>query len=177
MPTDAVPTAAYDLAVIVRDCIAARLATDGLPAPARACVTVGEIAWDECPCGQLAVSLIELFPSETFPTFTLAPTVRCPPKLTVAHYTVELVRCANTGSDISPPTCQALAADALLAVRDAHAVRAGITCCLDQAAAARSIVDYALGRQVMIGPQGGCVGSRTDLYIGLMACGCTPGGG
>ena len=173
MATDANPTAAYDLAVLMRDCVLARFTAVGLPAPDRAIVTVGQIAWDECPCGQLAVTLVEMFPAETFPTFTLRGSIRCPPGLWIAHYTVEMLRCASGSSDTgTPPTPAALASDALLAVKDAHAVRAGVRCCLEVEGAAARIIQFGVGRQLMVGPQGGCVGSDLDVYIALAGCLC-----
>lgn len=173
MATDALPTAGYDLAVLLRDCVLARFIAVGLAAPDRAVVTVGEIAWDQCPCGQLAVSLVEMFPADSFPTLTLSGSVRCPPRLWVMRYAVEMLRCASgsTGTG-DPPTPTQLAADALLAVKDAHAVRAAVRCCLNDEAKASRVVDFAVGRQVMVGPQGGCVGSDLDVYVSLAGCLC-----
>lgn len=174
--TDAVSSTAYDLAVVMRDCAAAKITAEGLPAPARSVVTVGEIVWDECPCGQLAVSLAEVFPADTPPNPSLSLWARCPPTSFVAHYVAEILRCAHGTTGVtSPPTPAQLAADALLAVRDAWAVRQGIACCLKTQAAARNIADYVIGGQRMAGPAGGCVGSDLDVYVVLPLCGC--GGG
>lgn len=171
--TDAVSSTAYDLAVLMRDCAAAKIAADGLPAPARSVVTVGQIAWDECPCGQLAVTLLEVFPSVSPPNPGLSLWFRCPPDSLILHYVAEILRCAHgTTGVVSPPTPTELGADALMVVKDAWAVRQGIGCCLRTQVRNRNIVDYTIGTQTMVGPAGGCVGSDLDLYVVLPLCGC-----
>lgn len=174
--TDAVSSTAYDLAVLMRDCAAAKILAEGLPTPDRSVVTVGEIAWDDCPCGQLAVTLVEIFPADSPPNPALTLWARCPPKALVAHYIAEILRCAHatTGTG-TPPTPIELAVDALLAVKDAWAVRQGVGCCLKTQATNRNIVDYVIGGQKMAGPAGGCVGSDLDVYVVLPLCPC--GGG
>jgi hypothetical protein len=170
---DGDPRALYDLAVAMRDCVAAELAAQSLPAPDRSVVTVGEIAWDECPCGQLAVTLVEVFPADTPPTPTLGLWRKCPPSSRVAHYTVELLRCAHgTTGGGDPPTPAELSADALLAIRDAWAVRQGIACCLRTLAATNAVADFSLGTQSMVGPAGGCVGSELAVYVVMPLCEC-----
>lgn len=171
--TDAVSSTAYDLAVLMRDCAAAKILAEGLEAPARSVVTVGEIAWDDCPCGQLAVTLVEIFPADTPPNPALSLWARCPPRTLVAHYIAEILRCAHGTTGVqSPPTPAQLAADALGAVKDAWAVRQGIGCCLREQTTARNITDYVIGGQKMAGPAGGCVGSDLDVYVVLPLCGC-----
>src|SRR5262245_20690775 len=121
--TDATRDTFYTLGVALRDCAADRISAEGLPAPDRVVFTVGEIAWDDCPCGQLAVTLVEVFPADTPPTPILSLWRKCPPSSVVAHYVAEILRCAHatTGTG-DPPTPADLATDAQLAVRDAWAV-------------------------------------------------------
>ena len=53
------PLAAFDLAQHLLDCIRPYIDTTSSGPPSRACVHTGEIAWDDCECGQLIVSLVE----------------------------------------------------------------------------------------------------------------------
>lgn len=166
-------TALHDLAVAMRDCVTAELVTQALPAPDRKVVTVGEIAWDDCPCGQLAVTLVDVFPADNPPTPTLGLWSKCPPRTRVAHYTVELLRCAHATTGVgTPPTPAELATDALLAVKDAWAVRQGVGCCLRDLTVSNTIADFSLGTQTMVGPAGGCVGSDLAVYVVMALCPC-----
>lgn len=170
------PFAAFDLAEYLLECIRPSLQTTGEGLPGRMCVHTGEIAWDDCECGQLVVSLMAKFDSGTFPepwTGTEnAGARKCGAPLFVYHYRVSMLRCAPTGGENGvPPTCDELRAAARVTVDDAWAVLAGLNCCLcadsTRTGGQRLFNSYHIGPQTMIGPEGGCQGSVVDVYIGV----------
>src|SRR6187402_1380307 len=128
--TNANPFAAFELAEHLRGCITPYLegTTSGLPA--RVCITTGEIAWDDCECGQLAISLTSQYETAAFPEPWSGETnqgiLKCGPPMFVFNYTISMTRCSPIGEDDNPPTCAQLAAAARVTVEDAWAVRAGL---------------------------------------------------
>lgn len=170
------PLAAFDLAQHLLDCIRPYIDTTSSGPPSRACVHTGEIAWDDCECGQLIVSLVESFESETFPEPATASfnggARKCGAALFVYHYRVSMLRCAPTGGDNGePPPCEAVTEAARVAIEDAWAVRAGLFCCLCEGSSrvgALKLFDrYLVMPQIMEGPEGACQGSVVDLFIGV----------
>jgi hypothetical protein len=171
------PFAGFELAKHLRDCITPYLAGTTSGTPARVCVTTGEIAWDDCECGQLAVSLTNQFESATFPTpwdgTGNAGARKCGPPLFVFQYTVSMVRCSPAGDDAgNPPPCDAISAAARVTVEDAWAVRAGLMCCLcagstRQPDGTKLFESYWLGPQNEVGPGGMCQGSEITVAIGV----------
>ena len=84
--------------------------------PDRFCALVpGEVAWDNCQCGQFAQTIESVFGSNSFPTpATDTRQTPCGPNLTVVVVRASLVRCVHGVSDDGrPPSCAALLADAL----------------------------------------------------------------
>jgi len=176
--TNANPFAGYELGEHLRDCILPYLegTTSGLPA--RVCVTTGEIAWDDCECGQLAISLTNQYETASFP----APwsgeenqgVGKCGPPLFVFQYTISMTRCSPTGEGDDPPTCEELGAAARVTVEDAWAVRAGLMCCMcagvrRQPDTGRKLFDrYWIGPQEEVGPGGMCQGSSITVAIAVM---------
>lgn len=170
------PLAAFDLAQHLLDCIRPYIDTTSSGPPSRACVHTGEIAWDDCECGQLIVSLVESFESETFPDPATASfnggARKCGAALFVYHYRVSMLRCAPVGGDNGePPPCEAVTEAARVAIEDAWAVRAGLFCCLcegsTRSGALKLFDRYLVMPQVMEGPEGACQGSVVDLFIGV----------
>ena len=172
------PLAAFDLAQHLLDCIRPYIDTTSSGPPNRACVHTGEIAWDDCECGQLIVSLVEQFESDTFPEPANAAanggTRKCGAGLFVYHYRVSMLRCAPVGGDNGePPPCEAVTEAARVAIEDAWAVRAGLFCCLcrgverDPDSGIKLFDRYLVMPQIMEGPEGACQGSVVDLFIGV----------
>jgi hypothetical protein len=176
--TNANPFAGFDLAEHLRDCITPYLegTTSGLPA--RVCVTSGEIAWDDCECGQLAVSLTNQYETASFPTPWSGEqnqgVGKCGPPLFVFEYTISMTRCSPIGDNGNPPTCAQLGAAARVTVEDAWAVRAGLMCCMcagvrrDPVTGVKLFERYWLGQQIEVGPGGMCQGSEIMLSIGVL---------
>ncbi len=174
--TNADPFAGFELAEHLIDCIRPYLAGTSLGLPARMCAHTGDIAWDDCECGQLVVSLVNMFESASFPApwsgEENAGVRKCGPPLFVFQYTVSMLRCA-AGADGETPPCPALSAAARTATEDAWAVRAGITCCMcsgvtrDPDTGDKLFERFWVGPQTMDGPAGGCQGSVMSVMIGV----------
>src|SRR5690606_3936094 len=77
--------------------------------PDRHGVVPGAIAWDACDCGMLAVSIAQVYPSETFPDPQAAPVGACQAPWEVAEVVVQIIRCApNAEGQSLYPTAAAL---------------------------------------------------------------------
>jgi hypothetical protein len=159
----------------VLECARAALANTPAGQPGRVCDVPGQLAWDDCQCGLLAVSAPRLFPATRFPlesvdTDLVAP---CPPPYEAAELTVTVLRCApNPDSAGNPPTCDALAAAAVTWARDVQVLRDALGCCLAQMVAAGTVEAGVVQASAPTGPQGGCVGSETTLAVALPNCLC-----
>lgn len=176
MPLSNDPLAAYKLADTLRLCVEARLTELGIEHPDRSCVITGSIAWDDCECGQLVVSIVRQFPASQWPAVAAQPAgnnAKCGPPYFVIEFEISLLRCApTTGDDGKPPPCEALAAAAQVSVADAAAVRQGALCCL--ITLARELVngrteihDYFVRDQPFTGSDGMCQGSSLNLLVAL----------
>lgn len=178
MTSNANPFAAYDIAERLRDCIIPFLAMTSSGVPPRTCIITGQIAWEDCECGQLVVAVddggeVTSFPDQQEPR---SRTPGCGPAVFTWNYVISMLRCAPDGE---PPSCDQLNAAARVSIEDAWAVRAGVICCLNdliktrQANGTTYLKDYTLGRQAFVGPQGMCQGSEQPLTI-AMKNGCYP---
>lgn len=171
--------AALDVVVAgLLNCVEAALAgTPGGPV-GRVCDVPGLLAWDDCQCGLLALTVDRVFPSATFPTeaFDEILTAACPPPYEAVDLTVTVLRCApNMDSRGNPPTCAQLAAAAEVWAFDIEAVRGAIVCCMAGLVGAGTVEEWTLRATDPAGPEGGCVGADTHVTVGLMACGCLAG--
>lgn len=171
------PLAAFQLAEHLLECIRPYIDTTTSGPPGNACVQVGEIAWDECECRELIVSLVNKFESGTFPNpwsaVDNAGARKCGAPLFVYQYTVSMLSCAPIGEGDDPPTCEQKTEAARVSIEDAWAVLAGLNCCLcaganrDPETGVKLFQSYWIAPQAMVGPQGGCQGSSVDVYIGV----------
>lgn len=181
--SNANPFAGYDIGVHIKECVMDWLEITSSGAPDRACVVAGEIAWDDCECGQLTVSMQNAYEASgttVARSGTETPGRReCGPPLFVFNYVVTILRCAPTGTNTAPPTCDELEASARVATEDAWAVRSGVICCLSDAIKTRlpngtkRYVDFVTGTQTFVGPQGACVGSALPVAVTIQN-GCYP---
>jgi hypothetical protein len=169
----------YDVAERLRSCAMERLALTVSGPPERSCVVPGQIAWDGCDCGQLAVSIVRTFPSANFPTQAgfagFQFNANCVP-LIVADMLVQVVRCVPTprGKDTTVP-CDDLAKAARAMEADAYAVRVGVQCCLNELEndPTSFVSHWVINEQARIGPEGGCAGSELRLTVGVIdRCPC-----
>lgn len=186
--SNANPFAMHDIATRIKDCIVPYLegTTQGLPE--RVCVTAGLIAWDECECGQLAVSMLRKNEVNT-PNQPRAASANpgrreCGPPLMQMDFLVSMVRCAPIGPEndeggFGPPSCEQLDDAARIADEDAWAVMAGTVCCLTAAVRDRLpngtklYQDFTIGTQSFVGPEGACMGSELPVSV-IIDNGCYP---
>lgn len=145
-------------------------------APDRVChVVPGEIAWDACECGQLALSSSRLFPSRTFPTSAADdPTIpNCGVSFLIADITISMTRCVPISDEEgNPPTCDALGDSALVMYEDGAAVLNATICFLNEEKDSYRIADWTLGELTYVGPQGECAGVELNVKIAFTGLCC-----
>lgn len=145
----------------------------GLEPLNRWCVVPGEVAWDECTCGTLAVTARRFFLSDDFPQGALGQGVvrasPCDLPWLVAELAIQVIRCAPmpTGDSVSVP-CDQLAAAAQLLLADAYVTLTTTVSILCELRAEDRVVDYVLGEQVSLGPNGDCVGTELIAFVGFV---------
>lgn len=129
----------------------------------------GEIAWDECCEGQLAVSVPRVYRSELFPAEVDAPVgARCQAPYEVAEYTVSLLRCApQPGPQDTAPSPADLDTSAGLLLQDMAETMQAVMYLLCQLKDADSISDYLVTPAEAAGPEGGCVGLVLRVLVAL----------
>lgn len=178
MITSRTPLAWYVVVTGMGACVRAALpdTLGGVPAGLRECFSVpGSIAWDDCQCGQLALSVGPSYYSTTFPQ---PENVRrslagCGAPYWVAPVTVTMLRCAPTptGTDLGP-SCAALAQASMILESDRQVITQALACCLQGWVTDRTIADYVIGPQAPVGPDGGCVGIALTVTVGISNCAC-----
>lgn len=138
----------------------------------RACVVPGEIAWDECTCGTLAITARRFFLSDDFPQGSLGQgLIRASPcdlPWLVAELAIQVIRCVPTptGTSLSVPCAQLDAAAQVLLV-DQYVTLTTTVSILCAFKTADRIVDYVLGEQTTTGPEGECVGTELIVLVGF----------
>lgn len=138
-------------------------------------VVIGEIAWDNCECGQLVISETRRYPSRDFPLDEVAHTSDCGAPYLVVEYTLSLTRCVAINDDNGyPPSVALLTASAERNSLDMTAVRHAVLCCLDEQYREHELVAYELGAMDVTGPGGMCAGFDFNILVGWTNdCGCT----
>jgi hypothetical protein len=161
----------WDVLTAILACAEAGLNETSNQAPARSYVAMGEPAHDDCCDGQLVVWFERIYPSAAFPDEDLRPVV-CAGAQTAIVVNVEVVRCAPTyDANGNPPSSAALLASARETNVDARAIWTSVLCCLRLRKDEWSAI---VNQQAPIGPQGGCVGSRLTVTVGVLdGCECT----
>lgn len=163
------PTAFYDLAKIILAATKADLATGPSPVPPRVGVVPGQIAWDSCTgedCGQLAISLVQTFLCDDFPIAAgTSPQANCAAASIVGWFTMQLIRCAPMGTGAAPPTVPAQDAAAAVVMMDAEVLVQAVSCQLEDLKSSNQIWDYLVLLQMVVGPEGGCVGNQIDFQV------------
>lgn len=137
----------------------------------REVVTQGDVAWDACDCGQLAVSITRISRSNAFPN-DVRPTAQCYGGARVADMSLSIVRCVP-GPDINgnPPGPASLIIAAQRGQADEFIIRNYVTCYLASLVDAGIIMDFSVGDTTMIGPSGGCGGSQLEIRVAWIDCG------
>lgn len=147
----------------------------GLTLPAnRYLITTGQIAWDDCCDGQLAVSYTRTSPTDEFPTEKVnlvGESGNCTPPYEIGEITVQIIRCAPQAlNGQNAPSPERLTAHARQNMIDANQIRVSVAaalCALHEDYSTR--LDYFVRSQLMIGAEGACDGSELYLYAGLTA--------
>jgi len=140
----------------------------------RKLITTGQIAWDDCCEGQLAVSLTRVSPTEAFPTEAVnlsefSDSTDCTPPYEIGEITVQIIRCAPSAvNGQNAPSPETLSKHALQNMIDANQVRRSVSVALCALKAdVPNRFDYFVRAQLFLGPEGGCDGSELYLYTGL----------
>lgn len=138
----------------------------------RVCVVPGEIAWDECTCGTLAVTARRFFLSDDFPQGSLGQGLirssPCDLPWLVAELAIQVIRCVSgpTGTSLSVP-CPQLDTAAQVLLLDQYVTLTTTVSILCAFKTQDRIVDYVLGEQTTVGPQGDCVGTELVALVGF----------
>lgn len=155
----------YTVATRLRDAVYAQLTTK----PTRSGVVPGQIAWDECDCGLLAVSVARIFLTEAFPD-ELSRRIgnACDAPYEVGEIVIQVVRCApNPDDPLTAPTMAELDTSTQEVLTDAYEMLKGASVKLCQMNEARDIADFMLRPLTAQGPSGGCVGNELRAYVAL----------
>ena len=155
----------YTVAAALETAVYAELTTK----PDRHSVVPGAIAWDECDCGLLAVSVAQIFLSNQFPDQVAAPAgIRCDAAWEVGEFVIQVIRCApNPEGDDLAPTTAALNASAQEVLQDAYEMLKAASETLCSMEDARDISSFMLRPRTAQGPSGGCVGNELRAFVAL----------
>jgi hypothetical protein len=154
----------YTVAETLRAAVHDELTT----APQRSSVVPGAIAWDKCDCGLLAVSVVQVFLSETFPDPLARKVGACDAPYEVGEVVIQVVRCApNPDDPLTAPTTAELDASAQEVLRDAYEMLKAVSVKLCEMNDARDISDFMLRPLTAQGPSGGCVGNEVRAFVAL----------
>lgn len=160
----------YQCAVALLTNVRAQLAVTaaGVPEDARVCVVPGQLAWDDCECGLIAVEWLGNAFSNSLPTPRQESEDGCNTMLMMT-FRVTALRCAP-GVDQSgrPPTCAALDATAQIQFIDSLAVTRGVSFAAKSLEDSNVVLAYSFGGAVPTGPQGRCVGVTMDVTLGAV---------
>lgn len=160
---------AYNVASILLSFARTALAATpaGVPENARVCVVPGQLAWDDCECGLIAVEFNGSAFSSNF--FSPQPVTSdgCRSYATFT-YTTTVLRCVpGTQGAAHPPTCEQLDAAAQTFYDDGLALMDGMSAALIAMAEANVILEYGMNGLVPTGPQGNCVGQTQQVTVAL----------
>ena len=164
----------WEVATLLRDCTLNAVVHTAPWEIARVCVVPGEIAWDDCQCGQIAVAELRRYPSMSFPAEEVNSEDDCGMPWIVVVYTVSLARCAPMpDQNGNPPECSAMETAAQQLMDDMLKMQRGIQCCLDTAYNTHTIAAWQIGAQEISGPAGACIETNMQVLVGFTnECGC-----
>jgi hypothetical protein len=128
----------------------------------RVCFVPGEIAWDNCMCGQLAITEVRRYPSRAFPLEEIDHTAECGAPWLVVNFLISLVRCVPIpGDDGEPPSCAELNVAAIQLSTDMGNMRRAVECCLDAMYNANTVAAYRPAGKLR-GVDTRCAGRRSE---------------
>lgn len=169
------PSGFYDVANVLLTAIEEVLAASTGGAVERACVVPGDIVWDACNCGLLAISVRRWFLTDNFPETSQSfggnnvRSTPCDLPWLVGELRIQVIRCAPIpeGNAISVP-CPELDEAARILLSDAYVTITETVATLCAMREDNEIIDYVVGQQDTLGPAGDCVGSELIAHVGLM---------
>lgn len=135
-----------------------------------ALIVPGQIAWDNCDCGQFAQTINSVASSRVFPTpASDAPTEPCGHPLAVVSVTVSLMRCIP-GLDQSgnSPSVRSLLSAARVLEEDRQILRRSVGTHLKSLHDAYRILNYTVGVANSAGPEGQCGGVELTYTFGIV---------
>jgi hypothetical protein len=171
------------LAAQLLACLCAEVQNQPNP-PTHCCYRVGtEVSYDAglwvdmCCEGIAYVTMGDSFPSNSFPDNDVnrQASAQCSPPSWGQIFKAGIIRCAPTGTDTSPPTCDDWNAAFSQNIADALTLRR-VQCCIRDWV--RTNEDQFLGmsvimdRQVQGNPQGGCIERSFTVQIQFPNCDC-----
>jgi PKD repeat protein len=140
----------------------------GWPINARECVVPGQLAWDECECGLLAVEWLGNVFSNALPAPRPETEDGCNSMLGMT-FRVSAIRCAPPIEEGAvAPTCAALDAGAQTQFIDSLAVTRGVAFAAKALEDMNTVLAYSFGGATPTGPQGRCVGVTIDVTFGVV---------
>lgn len=168
-------TGFYDVANVLIENVGVALADSAGGQVERACVVPGEIAWDGCNCGLLAISVRNWTLTDDFPQSSAAfganatRATPCNLPWLVGELHIQVVRCAPIpdGNALSVP-CAALDEAARILISDAYVTLTETVSTLCELRESDQIIDYVLSNQETLGPAGDCVGTELTVQVGLV---------
>lgn len=135
----------------------------------RQVITLGEVAWDNCQCGQLALTITRIYLSQQFPQ-DASRQQPCPTGAFVADCSLSIVRCVpGPDQNGNPPKSSELLTAAGIELQDAYFVWTTTECILKRLTDALpyGLTDYVVIDQVPLGPLGGCAGTELHFKMGF----------
>jgi PKD repeat protein len=170
VPVGGSDIAIYQCAAALLAYVKAQLAATaaGWPSDARNCVVPGQLAWDECECGLLAVEWIGNIFTNALPASVQETDDGCNSMVGI-NLRVTALRCAP--QPVQPaiaPTCTALDASAQTQFIDSLAMTRGVAFAVKALEDTNVILTYSFGGASPTGPQGGCVGVTIDVTLGVV---------
>jgi hypothetical protein len=133
----------------------------------RACVVPGDIAWDECECSALYISVSRIYLTDSFPDES-PPVNPCGGGFLAADLIIAALRCAPqpAGDDVAP-SCDALDDSAQEIIADGWRVHETTICALDAMVDDALIEQYRTLPLSFVGPAGMCVGSSMTVTVAV----------
>jgi hypothetical protein len=164
MPMITGPLKWHTVASTIEQAVYAELTTK----PDRHGVVPGAIAWDECDCGLLAVSVARIFLTETFPD-ELSRRIgnACDAPYEVAELVIQVIRCVPGPDSATAPTTVQLDASAQEILQDAYELLKAVSVKLCEMNRDRDIADFMVRPLTAQGPSGVCGGNELRAYVAL----------
>lgn len=126
------------------------------------------------PGGQLTINIRNAYPSKQFPIVNTGSPTNCDDPYWVVMYQLTALRCMPVGDMQHAPTVDALDDTAYRDVLDRAAMRTGVYCCLTNREVAEPVIgagyQWIFGDHTSYGPEGGCVGSKLLILVGVPTC-------